>query len=222
MGRGSITLLLLFQVGFLENWCKGAAPDLQQASVHLAKSQKANSPEQSPFEKFAIWRDQRSGGINALYCYLRLHGAKVEFKEFHQKHLSALGTNEENVLTLCRLAEEYGVALKPYTLTVDELRRSSMPLVVHMDGETPDTGAFLLLFQIDGNRMYFMNGPSASIHSMMLEDFRRVWSGIALLPLSGRRSEMLLGGLGLVAGLFTSWGYIRVWRQKQSRRSTGL
>ena len=51
-----------------------------------------------------------------------------------------------------------------------------------MDGESPEAGAFLLLINFGDHEVVYMNGPWATVQVMSSEDFRRVWSGVALIP----------------------------------------
>src|SRR5436853_6347775 len=92
---------------------------------------------------------------------------------------------------------------------MSDLAWCPLPLIAHMDGRTPEEGAFLLVLSLADDKVIFLNGPTVTIHILSRENFRRVWSGFALLP-SGTnpRKDALLCGLGFAAGLFA----LRLWR----------
>jgi Peptidase C39 family len=144
------------------------------------------------------WRSADRGGINALYCYLRVLGRDVGYADLQRAHAAE---PVDSATPLLRLAARHSVTLAPVALTMAALTESPLPLLVHMDGETPESGAFLLLVNVTDEAVYYLNGPTASMHSMRREDFRRVWSGTALVPVRDRARALMAGGLGLGIGL---------------------
>src|SRR5262249_14689276 len=94
-----------------------------------------------------------------------------------------------------------GVEMQAVALTMNELKSCAKPVIVHADGETPDAGTFLLLLNINDQRVEFINGPSATFQSLQIEDFRRVWSGVALMPAPPPWRNAIRCGAGFGAGL---------------------
>jgi hypothetical protein len=148
-----------------------------------------------------IWRCPENGGINVLYCYLRVNDLKCEYADLLREESNIIGNGNCSLLTLAELSSKHAVRLRPVSLTVDELFACPKPVVVHMDGRRPDVGAFLLVLDVNGLVVHFLNGPSATIHELPLEDFRRVWSGYALLPGVNSAKDEFLGLLGMAVGL---------------------
>ncbi len=133
--------------------------------------------------KAEFWRCSRNGGVNVLYCFLRAKGFQCDHKELLREQQTQLhGDEEANCNTLVKIASKYGARLTPVSLTRDELASCELPLIVHMDGKSLESGSYLLLIGRTKGNLLYMNGPSASIHQGSYEDFYRVWSGIALMP----------------------------------------
>lgn len=138
----------------------------------------------------ASWRCSENGGINALYCYLRTNGVSCAYSDL----LCAQSKSREpdySAATLARIGTENGIPLRMVSLNMRELASCPMPLLVHVDGETPEMGAFILMLTITDKSIYYVNGPTATIRSIDIENFRRVWSGIALLPISGWQTNYM-------------------------------
>ena len=146
------------------------------------------------------WRSAENGGVNVLYCYLRINGVTCEYAELLEE-LSRSGTGNYSALTLAKAATRNAFPMRTAALTMDDLRSCALPIIVHMDGETPDVGTFLLLTGITENVVYYVNGPCASIRVMYLHDFRRIWSGFALVPTTRRNVNAILWILGFGLGL---------------------
>jgi hypothetical protein len=146
------------------------------------------------------WRNAANGGINVLYCYLGVNKVRLDYKQLREQRFREFGTNTDTALTLARLATEQGLPLRPFSLTMQELRSCAKPVIVHMDGETPEAGAFLLVFDVVKDKVYYVNGPSVSVHVISVEDFRRAWSGVALLPSTSGKKQAVFSLAGLALG----------------------
>lgn len=152
---------------------------------------------------FPAWRCPANGGINILYCYLRINRIPCGYSNLLRSQDKVLDNREFTALTMEQLAAQNGLPLKAVALTMKDLKACSLPVIVHMDGESPQAGAFLLIFGISDHEVDFMYGPSASIGNMDLESFMRVWSGTALLPTKEHHKHELIPficgfGIGLV------------------------
>ncbi|MEK7677236.1 MAG: cysteine peptidase family C39 domain-containing protein [Verrucomicrobiota bacterium] len=124
-----------------------------------------------------------------------------EYSDLVRKQSDEAASGPCSAATLAHLAATSGLPLQPVSLTMAELRACAKPAIVHMDGETPEAGAFLLMLSISDKQIYFVDGPSASMNSMASEDFRRVWSGIVLLPATNRKKDVVFCAIGFSAGL---------------------
>jgi hypothetical protein len=147
-----------------------------------------------------VWRTLSNGGINVLYCYMRISGAAVTYEALKQ-HVDKLGSQPESVSTLIAVAEKHGVHLRPMEMRLTDLARADLPVIVHVDGETPETGAFLLVLDITPLKLDFINGPSATIGSISRDEFQRVWSGVALVPKRSQIGNLAVCIVGVIIGL---------------------
>lgn len=150
---------------------------------------------------FRPWRSPANGGVNVLYCYLLAHGVPCDYSNLLKEQAEEVGTGQHTVATLAHLAAKNGLPLQPISLTMNELLSCAQPVIVHMDGESPEAGAFLLILSITDKSMHYLNGPSVSIHRIGLDDFRRVWSGVALLPKTSRRQDVVFAMIGFSIGI---------------------
>jgi len=151
--------------------------------------------------RFQAWRCPDNGGINVLYCHLRANGVCCEYSELLKEQIQEIGARQHTTATLAHLAGRHGLPLQPVSLTVAELSKSPRPVIVHMDGESPETGAFLLILSMTGQDIDYVNGPSAAVHRMSLGSFRRAWSGIALLPQANLWKHPAFAASGFTIGL---------------------
>jgi ABC-type bacteriocin/lantibiotic exporter with double-glycine peptidase domain len=119
-----------------------------------------------------------------------------------------IGTGPCTAATLVHLAQKSGVRLRTVSLTMKELDSCAKPVIVHVDSDTPEAGSFLLLLSIADEQVMFIDGPSACMHAMSVEDFRRVWSGFALLPTADPKQDLVYGAIGFLAALLllAVWG----------------
>ena len=100
---------------------------------------------------------------------------------------------------------------------MDELRSCPKPVIVHMDGTSPDEGAFLLIIRLTDHHVLYMNGPSGTLDMMSAKDFRRVWSGAALLPKPEAANGVMISIVAFLAGLALP-PLPRAWRLTRSQK----
>ena len=70
---------------------------------------------------FEAWRSPRYGGINALYCYLRLNGISCEYQDLLKGKAKQAGTGRQTAAALTELAAKAGVPLELRSLAMNEL-----------------------------------------------------------------------------------------------------
>lgn len=145
------------------------------------------------------WRSAENGAVNTLYCYLRIRGCSCDYQE-----LCRIGNTYDtfcnSAADLCDLSEKHGNPLVAASLTKDKLLSCSFPVIVHIDGDSPTRGAFLLLLNVTSDDVYYVNGPSATITQMDRESFFRVWSTVAMLPKGELPWRSLLCLVGVLTG----------------------
>ena len=148
--------------------------------------------------RFKPWRCPANGGVNVLYCYLQVNGIECRYSGLVQEQSGS--TETHTVASLAELARKSGIPLRPVSLTMDELTKCARPVIVHMDGTSPEQGAFLLILSMTDDSIHYINGPSATMHHMARDSFRRIWSGAALLPKTNRWKDVGWGSLGFGVG----------------------
>lgn len=187
----------------VKSYCKRAASFAMCLIGALSLIAVSARGENNTGPAFPNWRSPANGGINILYCYLRINGVSCEYSNLLRSQEEVTDNKEFTALTMEQLATKNGLPLKAVLLDMKDLKACSLPVIVHIDGESLDAGAFLLLFGISDHEIDFMYGPSASVRNMDLESFMRVWSGTALLPTKehhkGEVIPLIFGfGIGLV------------------------
>ena len=148
-----------------------------------------------------LWRRSENGGLNVLFCLLAANSKRVTYDELLKRRGEMKEGSAETSYGLSRLAAECGFPLRTASLTMEELNSCTLPMLVHVDGRTPEAGAFLLLIRLNQTSIAYMNGPSACVQSMSREDFRRIWNGFALLPASKQPPHFEETAAGFVAGV---------------------
>lgn len=157
------------------------------------------------------WRNIANGEVNTLYSYLHMLGQDPSYTTLHRNMERILVTKgEKNILTIKRAAEMEGVSLECRQLNIAELRTFAKPVILHIDGKTPEAGAYLIVFSVQSEQVYFINGTTASIRSLSIEEFMRLWSGVALLPVRSAAGAMTYCGLAMIIG-FVATVLLRRW-----------
>lgn len=137
--------------------------------------------------------------MNALYCYLRVKGYSCDYPALVNLQDAIIGSGQPTAASLAECSRRSGCLLQPVSLNLKQLADCPLPVIVHMDGDSPQVGAFLLVFAVSKDRVTYLNGPSATIQDITREDFSRIWSGVAFLPESQRRRNLTfyLSGVGI-------------------------
>jgi len=139
-------------------------------------------PIKSKASPMGSWRCADNDGINVLYCYLHIHQARCTYLDLQSTRVKGSRGDHLAASSLTDIAAKTFLPLQAVSLTSGELRSCGLPIIVHIDGESPDAGEFILLLSMTDESLQYVSGASATIRSMRREDFQRVWSGIALLP----------------------------------------
>lgn len=143
------------------------------------------------------WRTAANSGANVLFCFLRVHDVTCEYDELVRKLGGRDGDRAYSATDLVRLAGEKGVELEVVSLTMDELEASQKPVITYMYSEIPDDGGFVLVYNVTASEVLYIDGASATMQAISREDFRRIWSGIALIEPATRGSSWITFSSGL-------------------------
>lgn len=131
----------------------------------------------------ATWRDAEHNGANALYLLLKTHGLSMSYEDFLQ---CAQGPALPQSLTeLLAMSRELSQPIEARAITPDELGSMSLPVLTHLEGASPEDGAFVVVLQMQQRAIIVFHGASASIVAMDKESFFRRWSGVVAFTLKG-------------------------------------
>lgn len=145
------------------------------------------------------WRDAEHGGANALYVLLRLYGYSGSYEEaLSRLPEERLPSTLEEMLSF---STQLGYAVRARQLVPSDLNKVTLPIIIHLDGESTTRGAYVLLLRLFEKDVEFMNGPSATIGYMKYEDLLRKWSGVALIPAASKPNCIKEAVGGVVAGM---------------------
>jgi ABC-type bacteriocin/lantibiotic exporter with double-glycine peptidase domain len=129
-----------------------------------------------------------------MYLYLALLGKTYDYntlKVYAEQSDKRYYAN--SAASLVSLAARCGVSLSVRKMTPTEVLRIGEPTIVHMDGPSPTEGYFILLVNITASHVYYVNGPTAAILTMSPEQFKRSWSGYAIVRGEARVYLWLIG-----------------------------
>lgn len=143
------------------------------------------------------WRDAEHGGQNCLYLFLRLTGKEVSYSSL----TDTSGRPPQSLDELGRIARVHDSLASVRQLKPVDLALVKLPAIMHLDGDDPLQGCFVLLLQKQDHGLVFMNGPSATINSMTREEFFRRWSGYGVIHASNSHrvwSATMLGSLSVI------------------------
>lgn len=160
------------------------------------------------------WRAPENAGVNILYCYYKARGVACDRQEIMRLRLECGDANLETADSLCQVSVKCNDELEPVSLTLDELLRCPLPIITHIDGETTDFGTFLMVLAVDGNAIDVINGSNMTVQRMRLQDFRRSWSGVALLPKAKKSAGVITGAIAFAVTLLTCVVYARTSARK--------
>lgn|GEM_PF-3557524 len=161
-----------------------------------------------------VWRCPANGGINVLYCYLRINGFPCEYSDLIGARDREVGKGPYSAKTLVNIAAAQHLPLRAASLSMMEMDACPKPVIAYMTSETPDDGEFVLILSVTKMGVYYVSGPSAGIEMLSLENFRRGWSGIALLPTATHKRDML--GFAFGFGISLAVGF-RLWKARANK-----
>lgn len=123
-----------------------------------------------------VWRDSLHAGVNALFLYLRSLDRSVSYFELIEPH-RALPVSVADIVNLSQLT---AFRCKARRISPVDLKEMSLPLIVHVDGDNPDLGSFLLVTHI-GDRVRYFECASMLLSDLNYESFLRQWSGVVIV-----------------------------------------
>lgn len=151
------------------------------------------------------WRMSTSDSINCIDLYAK---STSHFMERHRIK-SELGEKSEksSLLDLKRASRALGLTLRIIKPTPSDLAATPLPAIVHMVDEGGEHGGYFLLINPKKSKFETINCTSLTIESMSAEEFRRRWSGYALVAEDKQVSWLRGALLGLGTFGVGSWMY---------------
>lgn len=152
------------------------------------------------------WRTMANDAVNCLYLQLAILGHRVDYARVREAVFAKGGA--VSIAALREAAGRCGLPVKIVRCSPDELRRMPKPVIVYMHG-TRTGGGFALLCGLDDERCDLISGATACIQEAEIDQFRRDWSGFALVPEPPDDGWLsaIAGSFVLIAG-YSGW---RLW-----------
>lgn len=120
-------------------------------------------------------------GLNCLYLQLRLLGYTGTYERFLQELPAEPGAL--SLASLVAVAKRFGFALTPVKLVPSELAMTGSPVIVHFEETGIGKGRFHVFLGMsdDEAAVALINGAYVTRHWMPRDEFRRNWTGYALV-----------------------------------------
>lgn len=155
-----------------------------------------------------FWRLPENDGLNCLYLQLRLMG----YPKPYESYLQEIGHRAvpHDLASLKATAGRLGFSLVPSRLTMTEVDSVPVPVIAHLERGERGSGYFGLIIDTNEREVVVFHGGMASIEVLPRDNFRREWSGFALVP--GEQSEWSSKVRRLLAALMVAWAVVSVTR----------
>jgi ABC-type bacteriocin/lantibiotic exporter with double-glycine peptidase domain len=143
------------------------------------------------------WRMSTNDSLNCIDVYFAVMSHPVP----RDRIKAELGDSREqsSLLDLRRASRALGFPLRIVRPSPSDLAALPLPAIVHMVDEGGQHGGYFLLINPKKNKFETINCSSITIESMTAEEFRRRWSGFALVAEEKRLPWMQGALLGLGA-----------------------
>jgi predicted double-glycine peptidase len=191
-------------------------PFLLLAAVSLAPPSVRAEPPPSPAgDEGQIWRVESHDGANCLALFLDIWGKPVDYEELRK---TLVGSKAQNSLSnLCATARRHGLPARVLTTNPAELRTMDMPAIVHLDSNPG--GSFYLIYEVGDQELRGFAGGTMRWITIPMEEFRRRWSGYALVRQTESGSWFWSTTLGLLA--MATYGRVRMGLGRRASRPAG-
>ena len=123
-----------------------------------------------------VWRDEKHAGVNALFVYLRSLDRPISYSDLMEPHQQL----PRSVAEIIDHSKNIGYPCIARQITPHELIEMSLPVIVHVDGDEPTKGDFLVLTHI-GDSVKFFESASMLLSELSNESFLRQWNGIVIV-----------------------------------------
>ena len=154
-----------------------------------------------------IWRTPSCDAVNSLDLYLRL----VDHPAPRERITSALGNagRQATLLDLKRATQALGQPSRVAKSSPGKLASYPLPVIVHLFDERWQHGSYFVLFEINKDEYRVINGASATLEVLPVDDFRRRWSGFALVADNGGASWWQSAAIAFCVLTGAIWARVR-------------
>ncbi|QDU11434.1 cysteine peptidase family C39 domain-containing protein [Gimesia aquarii] len=145
-------------------------------------------------------RTSRMGAVNCLYIYLKYSGSDVTWRNIYDLTSPKEGAS---LLAIMRISSLLGHPLKGKRISPSELFHRG-PTICYLEGGAKSEGSFVITFSHGDGFIWALNGNSATMRQFTEDEFRQIWTGIAVVESSSAyHNQRLLydSFAGLVAGI---------------------
>lgn len=175
---------------------------------------------QSPDQHVAVgvWRRAEWDGVNCLYLQMRVLGVRLPYEKFLDRVLAA--EDVDSFAGLEKLGRESGCSVITVRSSFKAIREARVPIVAHMEDDTPGRGGgFVLLLGFNDGFVSMIDGRTVGATQMSEDEFRRAWSGYALVPAQDSWSTFAVGLLVLSLIVVAHTVIKFVWRNRVVSRT---
>jgi ABC-type bacteriocin/lantibiotic exporter with double-glycine peptidase domain len=158
--------------------------------IHSIVTGAESSPTGPPRPKIETWRSPNSQYATCLYIELASTGRKLDYVSIYRE-LAGQHDSENRIGLVRKIAAKAGEELELLRLTFHELIDLEKPVIAIMD-ERFDVGQeMVVVARVGGKSCVVVRGTTATIEYLSLDEFRRTWSGYALVRSSTSRHSWL-------------------------------
>lgn len=133
-----------------------------------------------PEGDFSQWRCPERDGVNCLYLQLRLLGYAGSYEQVVEAVPG--GAEHASLAGLAEAAKRLGFVLVPTKLSISELTRLRSPVITLFEEAELGRGRFHFVIGFSQTKAHLIDGNFITRYEMPIDQFRRVWTGFAVIP----------------------------------------
>jgi len=152
------------------------------------------SARDARIEHNVAWRAPQFCGINCLYAMLKSRGANPEYGAL--RSMLGDGARPTSLSDLLDVAAKHRVAARLGRGGPEVLPRLPLPFIAHLEtvaGSGSAVGHYCLVYRVNENKVYYMDGTTATLKVQRLARFCRDWSGyVCYVERAGQMHQYVL------------------------------
>lgn len=168
-----------------------------------------------------VWRDSFHDSTNICYVLLSLRGIKPSYREIEsQLARDSQGSSLKSLKAICA---NYGVQADVLQACPEDLRRLTLPVVLHMSERVEHGGVLALMISRGTKGVLVMQGDTGIIDYLTWDSLRRSWSGYAVVPRADcfRIKQLILSAaIAVVVVILVALGREYWWKRQSTTSGT--